>query len=360
MGILDTIIQTKHSETLRSFDPENIIDELLSSLKERERSILMKRYGLKGQDIETLAAIGSELSLTRERVRQLGKDIIKQLRTNSRQSAALNQIRDMVVNLILEHGKIIAEEMLLKHLGIKNSSDRNAIIFVLHLIEEIESYLHNNYKQCWKSLMFNRQLLEEFSAHAHAVMETYGQPMKESHFLEEFKKTDFFLKMSPDLKDKVILNFLDLVHNIEKNVFKEWGLVKWKQIVPKDVGDKAFLVLKKHGKPEHYSKITELINSSNFDNRTAYKETVHNELIKDKRFILVGRGIYALSEWGYKPGVVSDVIKEILINSPKPLSKEKIVEEVLKKRQVKKNTILVSISNKKLFKKVDRNLYALA
>ena len=171
--------------------------------------------------------------------------------------------------------------------------------------------------------------------------------------------TEFFKKHESELNEKSILNFLDVAHKIEKNVFGQLGLIHWKQIIPRDVGDKAYLVLKQHGKPEHYSVITELINKAKFDNRTAYKETVHNELIKDPRFILIGRGIYALNEWGYKPGVVSDVIKEIMQEAGKPLSRDKIIEEVLKRRQVKRNTILVGLSNKKLFKKVERNLYAL-
>src|ERR1043166_2852365 len=103
-----------------------------------------------------------------------------------------------------------------------------------------------------------------------------------------------------------------------------------------------------------------MINKANFDSRTAYKETVHNELIKDKRFILIGRGIYALSEWGYKPGVVSEVIVEVLKSANQPMDRERIISEVLKKRVVKKNTILVGLSNKKLFKKVGKNLYSLA
>jgi DNA-directed RNA polymerase delta subunit len=117
--------------------------------------------------------------------------------------------------------------------------------------------------------------------------------------------------------------------------------------------------MKHHKKPEHYSAITEMINKARFDDRKAYKETVHNELIKDQRFILIGRGIYALSEWGFKPGVVADVIVEILKQSGQPMPKEKIIEEVLKSRMVKKNTILVGLSNKKLFQKVGKNSYAL-
>ena len=359
MGILDTIIQTKQDEALRTFNPESIIDEILSALKEREKQILMKRYGLKGSEIKTLAAIGLEHGLTRERVRQIEKDLIKNLRKNGRTHAGLLVVKEMMVNTISEHGKIIAEDNLLKSFGVKNDQERNSIIFILHLIEEIDLYLHDNYKNCWSSVVFNKQILHDFTEEAHKILERFAKPVEEAEFLQHFAQTDFYKKHETDLPQKVILNFLDLAHRVEKNVFGHWGLTNWKQIVPKDVGDKAYLVLKQHGKPEHYSFITDMINKAAFDSRTAFKETVHNELIKDQRFILVGRGIYALAEWGYKSGVVSDVIKEILTENGKPLPKDKIIEEVLKRRQVKKNTILVGLSNKKLFRKVEKNLYSL-
>src|SRR5690606_25884944 len=123
---------------------------------------------------------------------------------------------------------------------------------------------------------------------------------------------------------------------------------------------KAYLVLKHHGKPEHYSAITKMINEHRFDSRTAYQETVHNELIKDDRFVLIGRGIYALTEWGYKKGVVADVIREVLSESNSPLSRDEIIAEVMKRRQVKRNTILVGLSNKKFFQKIGKDKYTLA
>jgi hypothetical protein len=359
MGILDTIIQTKHTEALRSFDPEAIIEEILSSLKEREKQILMKRYGLKANEIKTLASIGAEHSLTRERVRQIEKDIIKAMRKTGRSHATLNMVREMLLNTLNEHGKVMAEETLLKVMGVKSEGDRNAIIFILHLMEEIDSYLHENYKKCWATVVFNKELLSGFTEEVHKLLENEGKPIQEAALIESLKQTEFYKANEQELTEKVLVNFLDLAEKVEKNVFGHWGLTSWKQIVPKDVGDKAYLVLKQHGKPEHYSVITDMINAAKFDGRTAYKETVHNELIKDNRFILIGRGIYALNEWGYKAGVVSDVIKEILQEAGKPLSKEKIIEEVLKRRHVKKNTILVGLSNKKLFTKVDKSLYAL-
>ncbi len=357
MGILDTIIQTKHTEALRVFEPDNIIEELLLGLKEREKTILIKRYGLKGSEIKTLASIGTDHNLTRERVRQIEKDLLKQLRKNFKGSNNLISAKEIIVSTINEHGKIIAEDTMLKAMGIKSEQDRNSVIFILHLIEEIDVFIHENYKKCWSSVVFNKQILHDFTNEAQELLTAKEKPVAENDFFNHFTQKDFYQKNQTELSDKIIFNYLDLAHKIEKNVFGHWGLSNSKQIIPKDVGDKAFLVLKEYGKPEHYSEITNLINKAKFDSRTAYKETVHNELIKDKRFILVGRGIYALSEWGYKPGIIADVIKEILLEAGKPLPKEKIVEEVLKIRRVKKNTVLVGLSNKQLFQKVDRNQY---
>jgi hypothetical protein len=360
MGILDTIIHTKQNESLTHFKPAELIADVLSALKERDRKILSHRYGLDGQDTKTLAAIGQEQNLTRERVRQIEKDLIRNLRKTSLKSPSFVSAKDFLLNVITEHGRIIAEENLFLILNISEPKEQKAVVFMLHLIEELENFLHENYKKSWVTVLFNDKILHEFMQESKKIITTSGKPVPTEEFLENFKKTDFYRTNQENLTDKVILNFLELAIEIEKNVYGHWGLSVWKDINPKDVGDKAYLVMKYHKKPEHYSAITELINKQKFDSRTAYKETVHNELIKDSRFILIGRGIYALSEWGYKPGVVADVITEVLKEAGHPLSREKIIEEVFKKRVVKKNTILVGLSNKKLFQKVGKNLYALA
>ena len=359
MGILDTIIHTKQTESLNQFSPSGVVKEILDSLKERDRKILTHRYGLEGDEIKTLAAIGQEQNLTRERVRQIEKDLIKNLKKTSLQKSKFAETKEFLLNIIAEHGRIIAEESLLLHLSINEQKERNALIFILHLIEELDHFIHQNYKKSWVTVLFKQDLLHSFVGESKNIISQKDVPVAAEEFLENFKKTAFYQEHKTELTDKVILNYLELTVEIEKNVFGHWGLSLWKEVKPKDVGDKAYLVMKHHKKPEHYSVITEMINKAKFDSRSAYKETVHNELIKDSRFILIGRGIYALSEWGYKPGVVSDVITEILKQNSQPLSKEKIIEEVLKRRMVKKNTILVGLSNKALFKKMGKNAYAL-
>ncbi len=121
--------------------------------------------------------------------------------------------------------------------------------------------------------------------------------------------------------------------------------------------DYAYLVIRRHGSPIHFREVAEQI--SKLFGKKAHIATTHNELIKDPRFVLVGRGLYALSDWGYMSGVVRDVINNI-INKNGPLTKDEIIEKVLKERYVKENTILVNLQNPKFFKKDVKGRYDIA
>jgi RNA polymerase primary sigma factor len=57
------------------------LQEALGSLSERERSVLVLRYGLEGAEPRTLEEIGRELGLTRERVRQIEVESLRRLAT---------------------------------------------------------------------------------------------------------------------------------------------------------------------------------------------------------------------------------------------------------------------------------------
>jgi hypothetical protein len=157
--------------------------------------------------------------------------------------------------------------------------------------------------------------------------------------------------------DEIIKRWLSMSKHIAKNPLGEWGKASSSNIKAKGMRDYAFLVLRKHGSPIHFREVAKQI--SKIFNKEAHIATCHNELIKDKRFVLVGRGLYALAEWGYKPGVVKDVIRDILAQSG-PLTKSDIIEKVLKERYVKENTILVNLQNPKLFKKDREGKYAVA
>lgn len=348
-GILDAFIGSQQTAALQNFNPLSLITSEFSRLSQRERDVLISRYGLTDGTPQTLENIGRVMNLTRERIRQIEKDAMKKLQQEDF-SAELERGIELIFQIIEEHGNIIRENRLLEILLPEPTEvGRQAILFMLSLVSRYSEQKESSAEHAaWHLSSYDRELSGEVLAKAIAALEQAGKPLE----LAELRGQDH-----PELSSEAYESLLSVSKKVHKNPFGLWGLVAWSEITPRDVGDKAYLILKHHGSPEHYAKITELINKQKFDARQAHKETVHNELIKDERFVLVGRGIYALREWGYKKGIVADIIREILTKAGRPLSKAEIIEEVLKQRMVKKNTIIVGLSNKKNFQKTQDNKY---
>ncbi len=166
-------------------------------------------------------------------------------------------------------------------------------------------------------------------------------------------------KLSADLEKEILFSYLEPSKLIGQNYFGQWGLKSWPEIKPRSVKDKIYLALKKEKRPLHFTKITEVINEICQDGRLAKSQTVHNELIKDERCVLIGRGIYALEEWGYQNGIVKEVLARILKRKNNPMNQNEIIKEVLKKRIIKKNTVIVNLKNHRCFVRLEDNRYRL-
>lgn len=357
-NILDTVSISQQNAALRTFNPLGLISEYLNKLPAREKEILGSRYGLVDGKTRTLEEIGKKLNLTRERVRQIEKDALKKL-SGYPLPPNFGAGVDLLFQIIEEHGNAIREDLIFDIVlsGRETEIGEKGIIFILHLIPRFHEFKESTeYHKAWITAAFDKQVFEKVIMAAEEILRDSGKPLTKEQLLNALQS-----RLDPEeLKaatGDATQSYLSISKKIDRNPFQEWGLVTWPQIRPRDVGDKAYLVLSHGEAPEHYGKITEMINKSKFDNRIAQKETVHNELIKDKRFVLVGRGIYALSSWGYKPGVVADIIEEILKKAGEPLPRSEIVSQVLEQRLVKKNTIIVGLSNRNRFKKTDDNKY---
>lgn len=142
-----------------------------------------------------------------------------------------------------------------------------------------------------------------------------------------------------------------MVKTLDKNQLNEWGHTSSNQVKVRGIKDFAYLILRKAGKPMHFREVANTINTT--FNKKAHVATCHNELIKDKRFVLVGRGMYGLAEWGRAGGVVRDVINKVISQAESPLTKEEIIERVRTLRDVKPNTIAVNLQNPKYFEKIN-------
>ena len=322
--------------------------------QEREKEIISRRFGLHGSR-ETLEQIGEMLSITRERVRQLEKAILirLQIAAEENQIPELAAAEKILVRNLTEMGRIARLSNLAdKVYGRKTTpSEKTGIYFIstfaknLTVIEENDRY----YAAVGISDYGNEKEIKSRVDEIVAIIKENKKPMTLDELDEKlnYEHPDHIKAVASISKSLATLNGL-------------WGLVKWPSVNPKNIRDKIFVILEARKEPMHFIDIANEIKESKFKRRNVTTQAIHNELIKDPRFILIGRGIYALSSWGYKKGTISDIIHSILEKSETPLSREEIVKQVLKVRKVKETTVLLNLQNKKLFKKVDKNSYTLA
>ena len=355
-GILDAVSHSQQNQTLRELNPQQVVFSILQSLGEREREVIISRHGLESGQSETLEKIGRKLNLTRERVRQIEKEALNKLRKQAL-PRELTKAVELIYQILEEGGGIATQKKLLDTLlPTKTTTTEKDILFVFQLSDQFKHMKENqSYKASWHLQVLDASSLEKIITDVLLILNDSKKSVKLDEIMGKLTAgTD--LHLSRD----ALRSYLEVSKKVGQNIFGEWGVSTWAEINPKDVGDKAYLVLVQNGEPQHYQKITEMINKQKFDPKQAHSETVHNELIKDKRFVLVGRGIYALKKWGYKKGTVADVIEDVIKKADEPLSKSAIIEAVLTQRLVKKNTISVGLSNKKRFIKTSDQKYNLA
>ena len=334
-----------------------LTEEVLNKLpKERFREIIERRFGFKKGKKETLEAIGQDHNITRERVRQIEASALKILREEGT-LAILLPVFKYLDTLFEEQNHLIGEKKLLDLVSDDSSinSVQPAITMVLTLGERYKKNEEcDDFHSHWSTQEQTKKQAREIVSH----LENYLDNQKAS--LSSINEALAIVSAKyKNISDALAHNALDVSKKINKNIFGEVGLSHWPEISPKGVRDKAYLVLKKEGTPQHFVEVAELINKASFSNRQAFPQTVHNELIKDGRFVLIGRGKYALREWGYEPGIVKDVITKILGEANEALTKEEIIAAVLEKREIKPNTIAINLQNNSEFEKLEDGRYKL-
>ena len=336
------------------------VASLVKNLSARNRDIISRRFGLKNGRKETLESIGKSYGITRERVRQIEEFTLTQL-SKGTLNPEVEKYAALAKNILNENGGIMKEKDLFKAFSGSDAESvlNSSLVFVLTLDKDLIKFNDNDdLHSFWAA---DNNVLNNFKNMASSCINILGKSGKvsaETEFYNLAKKNDV-PGLNGDLNPRHLATYITISKNVGKNIFNEVGLVSWPEIRPKGVKDKAYLVLKKNNDPKHFSEIAKLINAAGFQGKKANVQTVHNELIKDNRFVLVGRGMYALSEWGYKSGTVKDVLVDLLKNSSKPMPKTALLTKVMNARMVKENTILLNLQDSKTFSKKDDGTYTL-
>jgi len=337
-----------------TFKPKQVTKKLLSALPERARDVLEKRYGV-GVNAEkiTLEAIGQTYGITRERVRQIENYGIASIQKSDVYEEFEAIFTELQASLQELGGGLLAEHTLLEEVS-DDEVIRNHIYFLLVLGSPFFRSKENpSYQHRWFT---EKKIADMVEKGLRSVYKSLNRDelVSEEEILSRFRNE--LIEIADQYDEKILKRWLQISKDIDRNPLGEWGHASSPNVRVKGIRDYAYLVVKRHGSPMHFREVAGEIEKL-FD-RKAHTATTHNELIKDARFVLVGRGLYALTEWGYSAGVVKDVLRDILEQNG-PLSREEIIDKVRKERYVKDNTIVVNLQDSNLFKRLSNGTYSL-
>ena len=339
-----------------SFQPKKVTKKITSNLQSRASDVIMHRFGLTADGKrKTLEEIGKKYNITTQRVRQV-EDVTLKLIKKSDVYLAEQAVFDELKGLVKKLGSVVAEHELLSYIS-KDKVIQNHIHFYLVLGDFFKKHREDDHFHARWSVD------DDMAGKVHDALRKLYESLSDEDLVQETEMIKKFFdqmkNVSEQYRDEELARrWLSMSKTVIKNPLGEWGKSSSPNIRTRGVKDYAFLVMRRHGSPMHFKEVADSI-SKTFSKKIHYA-TCHNELIKDPRFVLVGRGMYALSEWGYKAGIAREVIQDILKKEGEPLSKDEVVKRVMKERYFKKNTILVNLANPKYFKKNKNGFYAIA
>jgi hypothetical protein len=335
---------------------DKVFNSMLSELNPRQKEVIMGRFGLENASSEpqTLAALGEKYGVTRERIRQIEAGALALVRKSVGESKEFGAILAKSSKMLASAGGVMKEASFLLEVNkIYPGLTKNQISLLLEVSKSFNHYEED--KDFWSFYYSDKSKFDEVNKNI-AQFVKFLRPQKEAILAGQYN--DFLKKftLTQKINEVSFRNYLAVSKKTQSNVYGDIGLSEWSEIRPQNIRDRIYLILRKKGEPLHFETITNLINEKKFDHKIALVPTVHNELIKDNRFVLVGRGMYALSEHGYEPGTVQEVIKKILKTSG-PMKPKDISAVIEKQRILKPNTILVNLQNRKFFERLEDGRY---
>lgn len=336
-----------------------VLEDIFMVLTGKEKEVVIKRFSLNNQGRQTLEKIGQSFKVTRERIRQIEKIALGKLRRTV-DNTRLKQVNGLARELLEIHGGVMLETKIvneiLKLIYSQSEVDKNIIKLALHIDSEMVKVEKTNiFVPFWRLERVSDEEVLDIIKMGIKLLGKNGDVIRVEKLVVDTVQALAIdgKKVSPQLVNSVLE-----VDKRLKVVDGAYGLTIWRHVNPKSIRDKAHIILKKVNKPLHFIEIANKIAGAGFDKKMVTTQAVHNELIRYDQFVLVGRGLYALKEWGYREGTVSEVI-ERLLKKKSPMTKQEIIQGVLKQRQVKKGTISLNLQKNLHFVRVGRAVYNL-
>lgn len=341
-----------------ALDLQSLLNDLFLVLTDKEATVIRRRFALQGQSKQTLEKIGKHFKVTRERIRQIEGIALNKLRRTVR-TTKLNDVNDLAKSILRTQGGVMREDDLISRVlrQMPNATDLDGA--VLRLSFSIDTDLSTtgtsgNFQPFWR---LDSLAMEDISLIVDSIVKMLKKRrscMSEDDIISSVQEMNLFKDRMPSRE--LIHSCLTIDQRL-RQIDEGWGLTEWRFVRPRSIRDKVEIILRKSGEPLHFMDIANRIRDARFDHKNVTVQAVHNELIRYPQFVLVGRGLYALREWGYEPGTVADVIESIL-KEKGPLSKKEIIAEVGRQRTVKVGTISLNLQKMPYFVRVGRAVYS--
>jgi len=337
----------------------DLLEEMFMVLTDKERDVVRQRFSLDNKPKRTLEYIGRQFSVTRERIRQVEKIALGKLKRTV-QTSKLSMLNELAESVLDENGGVLVEDVLvaniLNKIGSKEDVEGSIVRLALNINPSlIKQDKTNVYKTFWRMSEVSLPLINVLIKSAFKILTKKGDVLSSAKLITAIRR-----ELGDSIEgatDPMILSVFAIDKRL-KFIDEAYGLMTWRHINPKSIRDKAYIVLKKIKTPLHFIEIANKISEAGFDKKVVTTQAVHNELIRYEQFILVGRGLYSLKEFGYKSGTVADVIEDLLSENGS-MTKQEIIDGVLKRRYVKKGTISLNLQKVPHFVRVGRAVYKL-
>lgn len=357
MPLASTAQKTGQGPSL-SLNLQEVLSTLFMVLTEKEVTVVKKRFALFGQAKQTLEKIGKQFKVTRERIRQIESIALSKLRRTVR-TTRLDEVNELAKGILRMQGGVMSEDNLISQVLKRFQNTASMDGAILRLSFSIDTDLNENgrtntFVPFWRLSSLSLEDITLIVDNVVKILKKRKSCMKHEEIISAIQALNLFKDRIPG--KELISSCLTLDERL-REIEDGWGLTEWRFVRPRSIRDKVEIILRKSGTPLHFMDIANRIREAKFDHKNVTVQAVHNELIRYPQFVLVGRGLYALREWGYEPGTVADVIERILQDKG-PLSKKEIIAEVAKQRTVKVGTISLNLQKMPYFVRVGRAVYA--
>jgi DNA-directed RNA polymerase delta subunit len=337
---------------------QDLLQTLFMVLTEKEVTVVKRRFALMGQPKQTLEKIGKQFKVTRERIRQIESIALSKLRRTVR-TTRLDEVNEIAKSILRAQGGLMREDdllsMVLKRLNGATSADGSVLRLSFSIDTEMSATGRSQtFVPFWRLASLSADDISVVIENVVKILKKRKTCMKQEEIISAVQAMNLFKDRVPSRE--LVTSCLKVDERL-REIDEGWGLSEWRFVRPRSIRDKVEIILKKTAHPLHFMEIANKIRETKFDHKNVTVQAVHNELIRYPQFVLVGRGLYALRDWGYEPGTVADVIERVLKDKG-PLSKKEIISEVGKQRTVKVGTISLNLQKMPYFVRVGRAVYA--